>query len=273
MDEITLFRALRPEPPTDPARLCEGADGRLTRTLRDAGRGRAPRSRRRQLVLAGAGTVAVAAGATVLVPTLTPGTSSGPFITAAWAVQRNSNGTVSVTIKEKEIGDPAGLQHALRAAGVRARVVSPPVKTEQYRGQRVQYLSCTYPDHSPYYVPPKIARAVVTWIQVSTSGKLGIIHPSAMPAGSEILILDTVERTSGEVSPGVLDRPWVLKSDHLPPCAPITPLPVPGMRIPAAPPPSAGPLPPSSVPPSGAVPPSPSPSSPSPSSPPPPPSA
>jgi hypothetical protein len=87
-----------------------------------ASRSRAVRARRRVPGLAAA--LAVAAGAVVAVTALAPGhhqPARPPGVQlAAWTVVKQSDGTVSVTIRE--LRDPAGLQRTLRADGIPASV-------------------------------------------------------------------------------------------------------------------------------------------------------
>jgi len=82
-------------------------------------RGRAHRMHRRLAVAAGA--VAVAAGAaTVAAVALVPGAAITQARLAAWTVTTGPDQTVHVTVRQ--LRDPAGLQQALRADGVPARV-------------------------------------------------------------------------------------------------------------------------------------------------------
>jgi hypothetical protein len=81
-------------------------------------RGHGHRMRRR---LAGAaGIVAVAGAAAVAATTLAPGAATAPTRLAAWTVTTGPDNTVQVTVRQ--LRDPAGLQQALRADGVPARV-------------------------------------------------------------------------------------------------------------------------------------------------------
>jgi hypothetical protein len=160
----------------------------------------------------------------VLLPAL--GTSHGPgsFSTAAWAVQRNPDGTVTLSVRE--ITDPAGLQRALREAGVRARVASPLMKVARTgTGQHVYYPVCGYPQQGRWYVSPGTASKIVDWRRsIGPAGQLAVIHPAAMPPGSVLFISDSVARPArppgAHSATGVFSRPGVLKSGHLPPCVP-----------------------------------------------------
>ena len=80
-----------------------------------------PRHRVRTAALAAC--ALAAAGAAVAVPAVLPGGGPGSVVTAAWAVTRGPGGTVKVTFG-RTLRDFAGLQHALRADGVRAYVRS-----------------------------------------------------------------------------------------------------------------------------------------------------
>jgi hypothetical protein len=81
-------------------------------------RGVALRTRRR---LAGAAVITAVAGvAAVAATTLVPGAATTQARLAAWTVTTGPDHTVHVTIRQ--LDDPAGLQQALRADGVPARV-------------------------------------------------------------------------------------------------------------------------------------------------------
>ena len=82
----------------------------------EAGR---PNRRRRVLIGAGLAAAAGAAAAVVGVPGLNHNGAA-----PAWSVTKHADGTVSVKISDYR--DPAGLQHRLRAAGLRANVVTLP---------------------------------------------------------------------------------------------------------------------------------------------------
>lgn len=223
MDEITLFKTLQPPPPADAGRIREAARARLDSTLAGAlgnspGPARpqfrgAPR-RRRRLALA-AGAVAVAAAVAIAVPVLLPAHDAGPFVTAAWAVQPNPDGTFKVTFKE--LHDPAGLQRALRADGVAAYVRYIPWKRGRIDGTIATWpaFACS-PDGGPTE-PGRVADAVFpsgpfprqdgsdTWI---------VIRPSAMPNGTAIFI--TMEGLPTQ--PGFVVGFSVMGNDR-PPCA------------------------------------------------------
>jgi hypothetical protein len=79
-----------------------------------------PRTGRR-LVMGTA--LAGAAGAAVAIVGL-PGSPNHGATGAAWAVTKNANGSITVDIRDYR--DPAGLQAKLRAAGLRANVVTAP---------------------------------------------------------------------------------------------------------------------------------------------------
>lgn len=106
----------------------------LERTVR---RGRVLRGRSRRHQLAGVAGVAAVAGVTAVAvtglgrPSAPPGASSQATATLgggtrldAWTVTKNPNGMVDVTIRQ--LSDAAGLQAALRADGVPARVAFQP---------------------------------------------------------------------------------------------------------------------------------------------------
>ena len=162
---------------------------------------RVPRVRRRLAI--GVGLAAVA-GAAVAVLGL-PGSPNHGGTGAAWAVTRNSNGSVTVSIKDYR--DPAGLQAKLRKAGLRANVVTianrclftPDGPSE---GELAIFDGDVSTFHAPYTwerlfagSPSYVMDGPVTYAE--TSGVLsgdGTTEPAASP------IQFTV--TAGELPPG-----------------------------------------------------------------------
>jgi hypothetical protein len=104
-------------------------DAPLDQTIR---RGRRLRARRRMAGIAGLACIAAISGGALTAIELAPGGADQPAdaqgqgTTAphdrltAWTVTRGPGGTVTVLVRE--LGDPAGLQRALRADGVPAHV-------------------------------------------------------------------------------------------------------------------------------------------------------
>jgi hypothetical protein len=216
MDEITLFAALKPAPPANAADLRQAARARLV-----AGFGQAPKRGRRRLVLAGS--AALAAGAAILVPAVVPAGGGGSLVTAAWAVQRNSDGSVTILVKDSN--DPAGLERVLRADGIRTLISSPPLKLTTEAGWT---FSCLYPMTGSFYEPARVQKAVVTsqpplGTYLRPYEVAAIIRPAAMPPGSVLFIVDTVVHFKGGDMVGNSYGPAVLKSDRLPPCVPTGP--------------------------------------------------
>ena len=127
MDELQLFAELAPPPPADAQEKGTRAQARLTREIATAGAltgaapaSRKPRRRRRRIAL---GIAAAAAGAcaAIVVPAVLPGSSPTSFVTKAWAVQRNADGTVTMRITQF-VFNGSTLQQALQAEGVPALV-------------------------------------------------------------------------------------------------------------------------------------------------------
>lgn len=84
-------------------------------------RGRTLRARRRALTAAGAAGAAVLAGVVALtVVAANPSATGGKAVLDAWTVTRGPGDAITVTIRQ--LYDPDGLQRALRADGVPARV-------------------------------------------------------------------------------------------------------------------------------------------------------
>jgi hypothetical protein len=146
-----------------------------------AGRGRAIRSRRvmrgAALALALAAGLAVAVAA--LVPSGRPGSDQAAAGLPAWTVVRQSDGSISITIRQ--LRDPAGLQGTLRGDGLPAVVVGlggqPPAGCRDY---------------------PPVSRALASSIfrpqrpGARAGGTVLVIDPSALPGGAGVQLAPTV---------------------------------------------------------------------------------
>lgn len=247
MDEISMFATLRPEPPGDGGTAVVGARARVTAVLDSPpARASGTRTGKGRVVLAG-GLVTAAATAAVVVPATLPGSAGTP---RAWAVGRNSDGTVTVTVDEV-FHDLAGLQQALRAKGVPAVVAVIPWKTSSVRGGIEAVQACGY--YPLDRAPAAVQRAVVTHplarMTVATAGpgakpltkatsdaaaKNTAVHrgttvlpdpfiwtfrPSKLPRGAVVFISASPAAASGAIS-AVVSNPLVLRSDRLPGCVP-----------------------------------------------------
>jgi hypothetical protein len=211
MDELKLLEDFRAAvaPPDDEV-LARARAGILAAGSRRPG-SRAGSRRRRvrwpQLAVSGA----VIAALAVTLSIVLPGGAGGTFITKAWAVERNPDGTVTVTM-DQQIQDPAGVQRALRADGINAWVqVNATAQGSQGGGQVCSYAHLVK-------VPAAVQRAVITSNQVPAGSKGATqaswtIHPSAMPPGSSILFADWVSSAFS-----ALMNPAVLGTDTAPVC-------------------------------------------------------
>lgn len=193
MDELTLFRGLRPDPPD----LTPVQARARARVLSGLGPDRPPRRRRFVLTAAVATACAGAVTATVLLteggtpPARThhPAGPAGP----PWTVSQISGKAVRVTVRQ--LNNPAELQRTLRADGVPAyvRVVPLQVKhtTRMVRGHRVTDTSvgpaCTYMRPAPSSVP---VRGALTNTEPSggLDGTAFVVHPAAIPRGYALTI-------------------------------------------------------------------------------------
>lgn len=122
-------------------------------------RGRA--RRRRRIIPTATGTLAVAAGATLAVTALTPGshdpahraahaaTRQPTVQLAAWTVTRLANGNITVSVRD--LGDPAGLQQTLRSDGVPASVTF---------ASEVNPACSPYPGGTPRHGIPRLLKHV-----------------------------------------------------------------------------------------------------------------
>ena len=150
-------------------------------------RSRAVRARRRIPGLAAA--LAVAAGAAVAVTALLPASHQGsqPGVQlAAWTVVKQTDGTVSVTIRE--LRDPAGLQRRLREDGIPASVT--------FSGQLPR--SC-----QRYPMDSALINRVFTSRPAGRSPVM-IIHPAALPHGAGVEISPPAQRLMMNVAIGLV---------------------------------------------------------------------
>jgi hypothetical protein len=151
-------------------------------------RSRAIRARRRMTGAAGA--VAAAAGAALAVAALLP-PGHQPRLSsraqlpsraqlAAWTVARQADGDITVTIREWR--DPAGLQAALRADGLRV-VVTPPANAAcQPYTASTGGLNAIVQVQTPQTPQPPA--------QVREENTVLVIDPSAIPSGAGLSISD-----------------------------------------------------------------------------------
>jgi hypothetical protein len=188
MDEITMYTALRPQAPGNAGELTGAVRRRLAGEF-----GTPPRRIRRlpgrpRLLLA-AGAITAAAAAAIAIVQAGPGRNTGQFVTAAWVVKHNANGTVKVTLKQAR--DAAGLQRALRADGIPAYVRIGPWWWNPAKP------STAWPaeECSQAGGGPPVARKVVEEVFPFPGGGGGpdqgyavTIRPSAIPEGDSILI-------------------------------------------------------------------------------------
>jgi hypothetical protein len=226
MDEMKLLEDFRAAvaPPDD--RILAQARSRMLAADpdRSATRARSPLRRVRwpQLAVSGAAIAAIAVTLSVVLP----GGADGTFATKAWAVGRNPNGTVTVTTTQ-QLQDPAGLQRALREDGITAYVQV----NGMSQGQQGGGAACSYAhlDMAPEAIQAAVVTANQIYVRSGETGSVKLptghpvvaellswtIHPSAMPPGSSILLVDWVSR----VFRGVM-HPVVISADTAPVCSP-----------------------------------------------------
>jgi hypothetical protein len=208
----------------------------LTRILDSADRSVAAPSRTRgrhvrRLALAGvlAASMAVAALADVIPTPWSHGRASS----AAYAVTRNADGTVGVTVRWKQLHDPDALNARLRRVGVRAAVMlysaprqcrtpvaSDPAYSTVHVDMRQHPELANHPRALAAYL-----RSLTPWIEHAEQSRTGddisvfTIHPAAIPAGDQLLILPRWDRTQGATTDDVLElRSLIVRA--LPPCVP-----------------------------------------------------
>jgi hypothetical protein len=239
MDEISMFAELRPTPPADADAIHAVVRERVTSLLSESDSAahvrrlptlRSPagprRSRVRRRLLIGGGLVAAATAAAIVVPAWLPGAGDA-VMAKAWAVERNSDGTITVEVSQ-QFNDPAGLQRALAANGITAFVtMNREITGVNKDGTAYSYDECDYLNLDA--APQAVESAVVTEGNNKLTGPQSIvanwtwiIHPAALPAGSALLI-PAWRSSDGDAI--ALQNPAVLRTDELPVCTPNTPPP------------------------------------------------
>ena len=246
MNEITMFRTLRPEPPADTDLMLSAARDRLAAA---AGAPARRESWPRWRLPAAGGIVAAAVSATVaasiVVSSGPPGvrpSHTGTAVTAAWVVHKDPSGSVTVWIRQ--LTDPSGLQRALEADGVRSFVRGIAEQYQTVDGVTYAYSPCGYRlgNREPDAVQNAVVtaeRKMVTFRGATFPALLAFtIHPAAMPLRSTLIIVEVLTRTrSGTYSLGAgIMQPYVVaKTVRNAVCVP----------TPFIPPSSPPPLPPS----------------------------
>jgi len=242
MDEISMFAELRPAPPADADAIRAVVRGRVTSVLSEAvpgARGRRPLARRwsagprrspaRRRVLIGGGLVVAATVAAIAVPAWLPG-AGDTVMAKAWAVERNSDGTITVEVSQ-QFNDPAGLQQALAADGITAFVtINREITGVNARGTAYAYDACDYLNLDP--ASQAVESAVVT-DDNTIVGALShfnnwtwTIDPAGMPKGSALLIPSWRSQDGTALA---VETPTVLRTDKPPVCTPNTPPPFVGV--------------------------------------------
>ncbi len=223
MDEITMYTALRPQAPGNAGELTGAVRQRVAgefgppprRGRRVPGRGRPGR---RRLLLAAGAVAAAAAAAIAIVQAAGPERGTGQFVTAAWVVRHNANGTVKVTLKQAR--DAAGLQRALRADGIPAYVrIGPWASKPSQPLTAWPAEECVQRGGGPP-VPRKVVEDVFPFPAGGgpDQGYAVTIRPSAIPEGDSILI--QVVWTQGNSLFGISVGDLVMSTTNPPACRP-----------------------------------------------------
>jgi hypothetical protein len=155
-------------------------------------RGRAMRARRRVPGVAGALAAAagVALAAVALVPSGHPASHRPTAQLTAWTVAKQADGTVTVIIRD--LRDPAGLQHKLRADGVRASVIFYPGRLK--RGLPFRDLFRVAHNPCQEFSNQGQLLKVVTGSPphpLKEGSIISVVHPAALPRGAGVQFIAT----------------------------------------------------------------------------------
>ena len=161
----------------------------------DAIKRRGHQLHRRRRLVGTVGITAAVAAAAVTATTLASSPASTQTRLAAWTVTAQPDNTVRVTIRQLE--DPAGLQHALRAKGIPARVA--------FGGNVVSMNAplprgCAAPRMSDQQNAALQAKIIPMDYPMTSSGVALTVHKSAIPDGIGIYL--TVQNGSSQSSWG-----------------------------------------------------------------------
>ena len=161
---------------------------------------------------------AVCAAIGIAVALVLPGGQARPghVHLAAWSVEANSDGTVTVTIRQM-LGNPVGLQQALAKDGVAAvlRYIPYKTSTRRHHGHTdfATYPACEYQGGLPKE-PDSVTAKAISGASTTPPHLAFVIHASAMPKGSVVYI-----------ETGFAWTATLLTSSRLPRCVPAGPPP------------------------------------------------
>ncbi len=187
--------------------------------------------RGRRLAIAGALVAAMAVTAVAGVVAMP--WSDGQVSSAAYAVTRNADGTVDVTVRWRQLHDPDALNAQLRQAGVRAAVMlysapgqcRTPVRSDPAYST-LHFDMRQHPElaNDPHALAAYL-RSQAPWIDHAQQsgepddGSVFTIHPDAIPSGDQLLILPRWDRTQGATTDDTLELRWLIVPT-LPQCVP-----------------------------------------------------
>lgn len=192
---------------------------------------RTRRRRLRRLALAGA--LAAAVAVTAVAGVIPLPWSHGQASSAAYAVTKNADGTVDVTVRWNQLRDPDALNTQLRQAGVRAAVMlysapgqcSTPVRSDPaYSAMHLDMRQHPELADDPRALAAYL-RSLTPWIsdapQSSEPDDVSVftIHPDAIPGGDQLMILPRWGRTEGATTDDTLELHSLIVP-ALPQCVP-----------------------------------------------------
>ena len=197
MNDDDLMTAVREE--FAPVRMDVAADTIMAR-------GRAARRLRRSRVAAGV--LAVGLGAGLGIPALTSGNAAGGATLAAWTVARQTDGSVTVTIREMR--NLPALQAKLAADGARVAIGLGALTTDGDTQIATGPGSVTAPAGCLAPAADQAATPAALAFHDQGQGYYLVIHPAKIPAGDMVRV--GVTEGGGTGVPGSLALPGLFIS-------------------------------------------------------------
>jgi hypothetical protein len=149
-------------------------------TILATGQSRRHRRRLAQLTAAVAASGALVLGLAAVVSSGSPAPAPRTIRTTAFTLARNANGTVSLTLNQDQMFDPAALQQALSRDGIPALVQNGTYCTSSPAPPSSGVLSVQLPDGRP------VGKSTPGHPSPVPPDAVSVINPAAMPTGTEL---------------------------------------------------------------------------------------